>query len=115
MASSDSEPRGTERHAPPTERGGIVCDGPNAAGGGSDRELRPRRPATCIRRHGVRAHAFNHGRACDSNDILVNTLGGVIGYVLVRTALTLPAPAAFLRNIALPGSGARGQVAAVAA
>lgn len=59
--------------------------------------------------------AFNNGRACDINDILVNTLGGVIGYALIHLALKLPAPAAFLHSIALPGAGAQSRTTALAA
>ncbi|MFF4550491.1 VanZ family protein [Streptomyces sp. NPDC001406] len=59
---------------------------------------------------------FNNGRSCDINDILANTLGGLIGYVLVRAALNRPSPGSFLRGIALPRSAAHaGQITAVAA
>lgn len=58
---------------------------------------------------------LNNGRAYDINDILVNTLGGVIGYALVHTALRLPSSAAFLQGIALPGSATRGRIPVVAA
>ncbi|MGW6980510.1 VanZ family protein [Streptomyces sp. NPDC054932] len=49
--------------------------------------------------------AFNNGRASDINDLLVNTLGGAIGYGLLRAALEVPSAASWLRSVALPGSG----------
>ncbi|MFD7278175.1 VanZ family protein [Streptomyces sp. NPDC059862] len=58
---------------------------------------------------------FNNGRSCDINDVLVNTLGGMIGYVVVRAMLNRHASGSFLRAIALPGSSANAQVTSVPA
>ncbi|OAH11762.1 VanZ family protein [Streptomyces jeddahensis] len=56
---------------------------------------------------------FNNGRSCDINDVLANTLGGMIGYAVVRATLNRRASGSFLRAIALPGSSAHAQVTSV--
>lgn len=58
---------------------------------------------------------FHNGRSVDVNDLLANTLGGLIGYLLVRLALTRPPYRESLRRFALPRSAAsRPAVAATA-
>jgi glycopeptide antibiotics resistance protein len=52
---------------------------------------------------------FNNGRSFDVNDVLVNTLGGMIGYIMVRATLNRHAFGSFLRAVALPGSAANVQ------
>ncbi|WP_086735323.1 VanZ family protein [Streptomyces glaucescens] len=53
---------------------------------------------------------FHNGRSVDVNDLLANTLGGLIGYLLVRLALARPPVRELLRRFALPRS-AEGQPA----
>jgi glycopeptide antibiotics resistance protein len=48
--------------------------------------------------------AFNNGRSTDVNDVIANTLGGVIGFVLVRLALRNASLRATLHGMALPHS-----------
>ncbi|GAA2991158.1 VanZ family protein [Streptomyces fulvorobeus] len=47
---------------------------------------------------------FNNGRSVDINDMIANTLGGLIGWVLLRAALRTGALGSALRGAALPGS-----------
>ncbi|MGY1455353.1 VanZ family protein [Streptomyces sp. SS8] len=48
---------------------------------------------------------FNNGRSVDVNDFIANTLGGAVGYLIIRTVLRSTA-AGELRAFALPGSAA---------
>ncbi|TWG02152.1 VanZ like protein [Streptomyces brevispora] len=50
---------------------------------------------------------LNNGRAVDVNDLLANTLGGLIGYALVVLALRAPALRRPLLAASLPRSAAR--------
>ncbi|MGJ3560151.1 VanZ family protein [Streptomyces sp. INA 01156] len=53
---------------------------------------------------------LNNGRSVDVNDLLANTLGGLIGYALVALALRTPGPArASPRGLAAPLRGAAGR------
>lgn len=47
---------------------------------------------------------FNNGRSVDINDVIANTLGGLIGWALLRAALRTEALGGALRGAALPGS-----------
>ncbi|MGY0068300.1 VanZ family protein [Streptomyces sp. QTS137] len=47
---------------------------------------------------------FNNGRSVDINDVIANTLGGLIGWALSRAALRTEALGGALRGAALPGS-----------
>ncbi|WP_406069659.1 VanZ family protein [Micromonospora sp. NBC_01638] len=47
---------------------------------------------------------FNNGRSVDINDVIANTLGGLIGWALLRTALRTQTLAGTLRGAALPGT-----------
>ncbi|MFD3735085.1 VanZ family protein [Streptomyces sp. NPDC058632] len=47
---------------------------------------------------------FNNGRSVDINDVIANTLGGLIGWALLRAALRTEALGGSLRGAALPGS-----------
>ncbi|MBB0230040.1 VanZ family protein [Streptomyces calidiresistens] len=47
---------------------------------------------------------FNNGRSVDVNDLIANTLGGLLGYLALRGALRLPLFADPLGTLALPGS-----------
>jgi glycopeptide antibiotics resistance protein len=49
---------------------------------------------------------FNNYRGADVNDVLVNTLGCVIGYGIVRWALTMRFTGDLLRRLVLPASAA---------
>ncbi|NBM15140.1 VanZ family protein [Streptomyces sp. GC420] len=51
---------------------------------------------------------FNNGRSVDVNDFIANTLGGALGYLIIRTVLRGAAAARELRAFALPGSAAEG-------
>lgn len=59
---------------------------------------------------------FHNGRSVDVNDLLANTLGGLIGYILMHLALARPQARELLRRFALPRSAAdRPAVTAAAA
>jgi glycopeptide antibiotics resistance protein len=47
---------------------------------------------------------FNDARSVDVNDLIANTLGGMAGYLVIRTASRTSALAGVLRAFALPGS-----------
>ncbi|MCX2927483.1 VanZ family protein [Streptomyces sp. NEAU-W12] len=47
---------------------------------------------------------FNNGRSVDINDLIANTLGGLIGWALLRAALRTESLGGALRGAALPGS-----------
>ncbi|MCE7082405.1 VanZ family protein [Streptomyces sp. ST2-7A] len=47
---------------------------------------------------------FNNGRSVDVNDLLANTLGGLLGHLTLRGALRVSFIADTLRTLALPGS-----------
>lgn len=47
---------------------------------------------------------FNNGRSVDINDLIANTIGGLIGWALLRAALRTDALGGALRGAALPGS-----------
>ncbi|MFF0291211.1 VanZ family protein [Streptomyces sp. NPDC005262] len=47
---------------------------------------------------------FNNYRQADVNDLLVNTLGCVLGYWIVRLAVRISVAGCMLRRLALPGS-----------
>ncbi|MCL6667473.1 VanZ family protein [Streptomyces panaciradicis] len=55
----------------------------------------------------------NNARLTDVTDLVVNTLGGLIGYVVLHRAARVPALARLLHTLALPGSAfaTRGPVA----
>ncbi|GAB2803704.1 hypothetical protein GCM10027073_40280 [Streptomyces chlorus] len=46
----------------------------------------------------------NNARSVDVNDLITNTLGGLVGYLTLRLAARVPAAAGLLRALALPGS-----------
>ncbi|WP_320780035.1 VanZ family protein [Streptomyces sp. CRN 30] len=50
--------------------------------------------------------ALNNGRSVDVNDLLANTLGGLLGYLLVSRALRVPALRGPLLAASLPRSAA---------
>ncbi|MER5435120.1 VanZ family protein [Streptomyces sp. NPDC002588] len=46
----------------------------------------------------------NNARSVDIDDLITNTLGGLIGYLVLRQAMRLPSAAVRLHALALPGS-----------
>lgn len=47
---------------------------------------------------------FANGRAADADDLLANTAGGVLGFLLLRLALRSTASSRLVRSLALPGT-----------
>ncbi|GAA2723439.1 VanZ family protein [Actinocorallia aurantiaca] len=51
---------------------------------------------------------FNNGRSVDVNDLIANTLGGVLGYLAFRLAARVPSLDALLRRLTLPAPAPAG-------
>ncbi|WP_448321646.1 VanZ family protein [Streptomyces sp. CO7] len=47
---------------------------------------------------------FANGRSADADDLLANTLGGVLGFLLLRLALRSTVSSRLVRSFALPGT-----------
>ncbi|MEU3557836.1 VanZ family protein [Streptomyces fragilis] len=47
---------------------------------------------------------FGNGRAADADDLLANTVGGLLGFLLLRLALRSSASSRLVRSFALPGT-----------